>query len=363
MDDKLKIYACSGVGDARNREPVMYEYWMDNTKSIDNTQAVNSLLISINYAWIRATRLQGLSKEQCIKELCKVDFYTVCLDAAKRFANQPAMLSRARGVIYSMVKNGLFNNVSMDGEQRDAYLDDLLKKANEGYDSDVQIEVSKPFAKWWKENIENLNKVGLSADEREKVSEVISGIAATNDKIPTDPIELLNDSARYFIYTFMSDAQLARLNAKSRVKVEEKRSYQKRIYNFNLSMLIKQCGSKAKVDEIIRTNIINNFGKAPEKVCDDIISGKTTINGIGSVSVLAIIAAIGSLLIEIVKIIVNKTAAQNNATQNYKKPTNADITNGLPGVNDVPSSRGGDSIIKYLPLVATAGLVVYVLND
>ena len=43
---------------------------------------------------------------------------------------------------------------------------------------------------------------------------------------------------------------------------------------------------------------------------------------------MAIIAAIGSLLIEIVKIIVNKTAAQNNATQNYKKPTTADITNG-----------------------------------
>ena len=60
-------------------EPVMYEYWMDNTKSIDNTQAVNSLLISINYAWIRATRLQGLSREQRVAELCKVDFYTVCI--------------------------------------------------------------------------------------------------------------------------------------------------------------------------------------------------------------------------------------------------------------------------------------------
>ena len=46
MSEKLKIYACSGIGSTDPQKPV--EYFTDGTSTVSNTQAVNTILARIN---------------------------------------------------------------------------------------------------------------------------------------------------------------------------------------------------------------------------------------------------------------------------------------------------------------------------
>ena len=123
MAERLKIYACSGIGDAQQSGE--YQYWLDDTDTLENTQAVNSLLIKINGEWIKATCYRNLSKAKRLQALNLVDLYVVCLDAAKKYANNPDMLHKAGLVIGAMSSEGLFSCDSLNMNERDEYLDYL----------------------------------------------------------------------------------------------------------------------------------------------------------------------------------------------------------------------------------------------
>ena len=59
MSEKLKIYACSGIGETDKKTSA---YWTDGTNSVSNTQAVNTLLAKINLAWAEYTNMRDLSQ-------------------------------------------------------------------------------------------------------------------------------------------------------------------------------------------------------------------------------------------------------------------------------------------------------------
>ena len=77
MSEKLKIYACSGIGSTDAQEPS--GFYTDGTSMLSNTQAVNTLLARINCLYIEANSLKGLSKEDRIDLLCEVDAYSEAL--------------------------------------------------------------------------------------------------------------------------------------------------------------------------------------------------------------------------------------------------------------------------------------------
>ena len=76
MADKLKIYACSGIGDTG--ESRIFDYWTDNTQTVSNTQAVNTLLALIN---MRVAEVGSLSLTQDEQAEClnDIDLYAISL--------------------------------------------------------------------------------------------------------------------------------------------------------------------------------------------------------------------------------------------------------------------------------------------
>ena len=76
MANRLKIYACSGIGQT---EQGTWNYWLDNTETVNNTQAVNTLLALINRNYIEVTRLRGMSDADKIANLNDIDVYVLCL--------------------------------------------------------------------------------------------------------------------------------------------------------------------------------------------------------------------------------------------------------------------------------------------
>lgn len=297
MSNKLKIYACSGIGNAEySNTPIAY--WSDNTNMLTNTQAINTLLARINLLNISMSRLQGVTPVERIEYLNNIDMLCVCLDAAKRFKDDNEGLEYAGGVIYKMVMDGMFAFDNLNTDARDAHLDELIAYANEQYNDRTPIaNINPEFMQWWNETVVSRNKVGLNFGQQQnvrkvlkKAAETMQGIGAVNDvdwskytkndNWMKDPqlFEWLTNGAEYFLYTYFTQAQLTKLPA----VFTEKRIKQLKTYNYCKSLFVVEFGSEEEMQMVIRAGIINVFGKEPEDVCEEIASGKRSISGVGN---------------------------------------------------------------------------------
>lgn len=289
MADKLKIYACSGIGAAQAEKPVAY--WTDNTKTISNTQAVNSLLAMINGDYIKYSRLRGLTKANKIELLNEIDLLTVCLDAAQRYSGKPEKLHNAGLIIGEMIQNGLFDFDSLDENKRDNNLDELIDAAHALYGEEPKIEVSKEFMAWWSETVEKRDKVGLTEQQQSTIEEAakqIKGIGAADDAWMknADLAEYLTKGGTYFLYCYFTEAQLKKLPAVFRKKA----AVQMRTYNYCKALFVTVYGDEAAMQEIIRASIIDQYGETAEQVCATIANtGK--ISGIGAAAAPVVLGA------------------------------------------------------------------------
>lgn len=300
MSNKLKIYACSGIGNAEySDKPIAY--WTDNTNTISNTQAINTLLARINLLNISVSRLQGVTPEQRIEYLNNIDMLCVCLDAAKRFKDDNEGLEYAGGVIYKMMSDDMFAFDNLNTDARDTHLDELIAYANEQYNDRTPIaNINPEFMQWWNETVVSRNKVGLNFGQQQnarralkKAAETIKGIGA-NDvwKSNEELAEMLTNSGTYFLYTYFTADQLKKL---PRI-FAERRINQLETYNYCKSMFVGIFGSEDEMQDIIRAGIILEFKEEPESVCEDIVSGKRQISGIGSLTVTAIVTIVTAVL-------------------------------------------------------------------
>lgn len=284
MSDKLKIYACSGIGETDGQEQQVLQFWTDGTNTVSNTQAVNGLLAKINLAHIQATRQQGLSKGDKINLLCDVDMLSVALEAAKHFATDNDGLHRAGEVISHMINEGAFEFENTDSQARENHLDDLIDKFYAIHnDGEPLSNISPDFMDWWKINVEQRNKVGLNFGQQQNVrkalKKAVSGIGEIDPrwKENEDLANYLLNGATYFLYTYFTDAQLAKLPAAFKVK----RKGQLRIYNYCKALFVEQYGTEEDMQSIIRAGIIGELGDEPEIICNDVIMGKRKISGVG----------------------------------------------------------------------------------
>lgn len=300
MSNKLKIYACSGVGNAEHSNTPI-AYWTDNTNTISNTQAINTLLARINLLNISMSRLQGVTPGQRIEYLNNIDMLCVCLDAAKRFKDDSEGLEYAGGVIYKMVVDGMFEFDNLNTNTRDTHLDELIAYANEQYNDRTPIaNINPEFMQWWNETVVSRNKVGLNFVQQQnarralkKSAETIKGIGASDAwKSNEELAEMLTNSGTYFLYTYFTADQLKKL---PRI-FAERRINQLKTYNYCKSMFVGIFGSEEEMQDVIRAGIINEFGEEPESVCEDVVSGKRQISGISSLTVTAIVTIVTAVL-------------------------------------------------------------------
>lgn len=302
MSDKLKIYACSGIGETDGQEQQVLQFWTDGTNTVSNTQAVNGLLAKINLAHIQATRQQGLSKGDKINLLCDVDMLSVALEAAKHFATDNDGLHRAGEVISHMINEGAFEFENTDSQARENHLDDLIDKFYAIHnDGEPLSNISPDFMDWWKINVEQRNKVGLNFGQQQNVrkalKKAVAGIGEIDPrwKENEDLANYLLNGATYFLYTYFTDAQLAKLPAAFKVK----RKGQLRIYNYCKALFVDQYGTEEDMQSIIRAGIIGELGGDPEQVCADMLAKQT--KGTGSITTAIVITV--KELIQIITII------------------------------------------------------------
>lgn len=363
MADKLKIYACSGIGDVNTDET--YNYWTDNTDTLNNTRAVNSLLISINGAWIRASRFTGLTEAQRIDYLNEVDLYVVCLKAAQQFAQQPEMLHHAGVVIGAMLHDGLFAFDTTNSKQRDAHLDELLATAQTAYYSNEQYVSYPEWVDWWKKNVEDLNKDTFNKDQKSVIRETIAGIG---DAETDNALKMLYDAGTYYLCTYFTKAQLNKLPGKNRAIIEKRVQYQKQVYNYNLSYCVKVCGSAAKVREICTQRVEARFGKPVNEIIDDMVKNGGKVSGVGVLSeaaVTTIICAIITGIIQIVLALIAKAASQAATTSSgtYQRPTAQVVRDGQLQNGDIPESNNGlQKAADFIPFLAIGAAAWYLMS-
>lgn len=328
MSDKLKIYACSGIGETDGQEQQVLQFWTDGTNTVSNTQAVNGLLAKINLAHIQATRQQGLSKGDKINLLCDVDMLSVALEAAKHFATDNNGLHRAGEVISHMINEGAFEFDNTDSQARENHLEDLIDKFYAIHnDGEPLSNISPDFMDWWKINVEQRNKVGLNFGQQQNVrkalKKAVAGIGEIDPrwKENEDLANYLLNGATYFLYTYFTDAQLAKLPA----AFKEKRKGQLRIYNYCKALFVDQYGTEEDMQSIIRAGIIGEMGIEPEQVCVNLLTtgkakGASGFEFLGLVGVEAVkmlitfIAVLGAIVVAIVKAVC-ETVYKSNAAK------------------------------------------------
>ena len=368
MASKLKIYACSGIGAVKSET---YNYWTDNTNTLSNTQAVNTLLANINLNLAELENLE-LGREDVIRKLNEIDFYVVCLHAAQSYSDD---LEHAKDVIGRMIELDLFNCQETENTERDEHLDETLNTFEVWMGIEMPSQYSADgFRTWFDENVISRNVVGLTKQQQAKVESAlsqaaVSGIGDTelNWQDNKELAEYLTKGSTYFLYTYFTNAQLNSLPDYNRRRFTLKKKQQLATYNYCKSLFVGIYGSEKEMQQIIRAGIIGRFKDSPEQVCADIAAGKRNVEGIGLATeiIVAIIGAAVSVTLAIIdaicKAVANSKASQYAAIDEKAIESscpNEEDYDGLLGESASASSKGG----SVLPIILAAGAGLYFLT-
>lgn len=288
MANKLKIYACSGIGDAGEQRG--YSYWMDNTNTISNTQAVNTLLSLINLKYSEIQYLRNITDDEINKNLNAIDLYSVSLMYAESMSNNIDGLKHAGQVIGTLYANGLFNYDSIDENERDLHLDEIFDKVSKAMqDNEMPLAPADDFVKWWNSTIIERNKVGLTDRQQSAITEAMKdGKIGASWQDNKELAQYLNNAGDYFLYTYFTDEQVNQL---PRV-FKTKRKQQKKVYNYCLPLFETTSGDKSQMDRIIRAKLVERYGEQPETICQLIVDGKIDVSGIGEAVTVTMVGTI-----------------------------------------------------------------------
>ena len=327
MSDKLKIYACSGIGDTPEDRKKPIGYYTDGTNTLESTQAVNTLLAKINTCRIEAQRLQTLTAAERKDALDEMDVYSVGLVAARQYAKDSVKLGRAGLAIGSMISAGDFAyDTFVHGERQD-HLDHLIEKMHELVNGDEQLQGDPEFTQWWTANVIERNKVGTDFAQRMAIHKAIKarklqpkqkGAGAVDESWQDDEelSKYLCDGGTYFLYLFFTDKQLAKLPEGNRRIFKAKARGQQDTYDYCKATFVGIYGSEEEMVDIIRAGIIDRFGDTPEQVCQDIADGKRNAEegvGIATEIIVALITLISGLLIALIEKVCDAIAKKNQA--------------------------------------------------
>lgn len=368
MSEKLKIYACSGIGVTTPKVK-----FNTNGNTVSNTQAVNTLLVKMNSKLIEAKRLRGLSKEEKIAALNDADFFYVAAELAKKYKNDEAMLLRAGYVMATLSEAGMFDCNTLNETEREEHLKAAMQEALWAMDDDNGYHNDPEWMAWWQLNVMDRNKTGLNFGQQQIVRKILRDELAAMQKnindfsdavkgvgeVDTawmeneDISEYLLHGSEYFLYTYLSDDQIYHLPS----VFKDKKAKQMRTYNYCKSFFVDVYGSEEEMQEIIRAGIIDTCGETPEQIAAGIVTGKAP-EGIGQVeafsflglvgkeaveALIAIIAAVASIVTAIITSICSMVAQTNIAK--YGALDKKVVDSSVPDADDWEGiSLGGGTI-------------------
>ena len=367
MANKLKIYACSGVG---NTQRSGYDYWTDNTNSLANTQAVNTLLAKINLLYSEVENLAYLTDAQVVERLNSIDCLCVCLVAAQDYAQHYTHLEKAGAVIGSMLADGLFQSDSLDNAERDLHLDQLIAEFEVHITNDIVLTENAKFAEWWTENVVRRNKVGFDASQRAAIENAlaqtnVSGIGELNWRDNKELAEYLTKGSQYFLYTFFTDTQLNRIPQAERLNFRKKRTEQRKVYEHCKSLYVGSFGSEESMQNIIRASIMADYKDTPENVCEEIANGKRKTESVGITPAL-IVTIIATIVLPVLMAIIDAIckAASNTNANKYASIDQQAIEASCPNEDDFAGLDMG-SISQTasigLPIILLIGAAIFSL--
>ena len=390
MANKLKIYACSGIGDAAEVQPA--KYWTDDTNTLRNTQAVNSLLAQINLRWSEVNHLQ-LSHADKLNTLNDMDVLLVGLDAAKRYAKDADKLQKAGAVIGTMIADGAFESASLNMTDRANNLDGLIDQMNEAVFADDETKATDEWLAWWQSHVMARNKYGLTEAQAnvaqkalKKAVKQIKGIGAVdwnkyNDGKwleNADLAEMLTAGSDYFLYTYFTDAQLAKLPKVFKAKQLK----QRRTYNYCKQLFVDAYGTEQDMQAIILAGIYDSMEQTPEEFCTGIVNAyeNNETEKIGAAGVFTFLGLVGKeaieALIALLGVIATLLGTIINAICTCVKDTNVAkygaldreiVNSSTPNQEDYDGLNMGGLSIKsvkdILPIVALAAGALLLLKN
>lgn len=384
MSDKLKIYACSGVGNSTDdaKKPFGYEYWLpEGYSELDNTQAANSLLVKINLCRSQLFHLRNLTEQDKVELLNRIVLYSLCLSFVCEYASDKEMLEKAGKAIGVLMAQGVFAdpNITLDGGNE--RIANLIMSVNDIMDNGSEIKPDAEFMTWWAQDVLAYDKFGLNAEKRNTVRKAVkqaaavSGIGDLDKNWQRDPnlSPYLNKAGEYFLYTYFTEDQLKKLPRVFRTK----RLQQIKLYTQCKTLFIRAAyGKEEDFKNVIRTGIVGDFGEQPEQVCKTIVvnGGKVKSvkgQGVGVVpltgaEIVAIVAAcltfLGTIISAICKMVSDSKIAAD-------KPISADQAKAAsPSPTDYSGTNGGgidteeDSLTPLLLIGGVAAVALFMMD-
>lgn len=373
MDNRLKIYACSGLSGIDSTDKKMgYGWWNDGTDTINNTQAVNTLLVKINLCRAQLQHLQ-LTNEERNELLNAIVMYSVSLYFTRAYDSNYKSLEKAGAAIGELYEQGAFNNPELTVENADEVYNSIVARINEMLETGAKPVKSTEFNAWWTGDIVARNKYGLDKTKRAQLETAVREGAAKVKGIGTaDPAwredadisEYLTKASEYFLYTYFTEKQLRKLPAAFR----DKANTQWITYDYCKSIFVGLYGTEEDMQDVIRAGIIGYFDHTPEEVCAKICSGEKVepANGVGELvwtiaSIIAIVQLVLGFLATIVKALVDYAArvreAENEALNEAAINASCPAPEDYEGLN--LSDLGGGNKSPWIAFAAIgAGLLL-----
>ena len=353
--DKLKIYACSGLGDTATKDA--YKWWSDDTNTITNTQAINALLVKINLLRAQILHLQQ-SHEERTEALNALMLYAVCLYFVRQYDSNYKSLERIGKAIGTVYEEGAFANASLNLDNAEEIYNQIIARVSEVAETGTTTP-SATFEEWWQKHIVKHNQYGLNKTERERLQaavKTVQGIGKADDswKEDKDISEYLTNASEYFLYLYFTDKQLRKLP-----KVFSKKAAEQGVtYDYCKDVFVGVYGTEEDMQDVIRTGIIGYFNHTPEEVCDKIAKGEKVepANGIGLVwtvaDIIAVITAVLSFIGGLITLLVQYAAKVKEAE--YAAIDQAAIDASCPAPEDYEglSLDGLKSSSSWIPLAA-----------
>lgn len=345
---KLKIYMCSGVGDTRDS----YAYWLDDTKTVSNTRAVNSLLARINELCAELDYMR-MSQADQIRHFNDIDILVIALQFAKKYTGDNESLKRAGFIIQDFINEGKFSLQSTNDTERGDHLDSVYAAVCDTLARGATPKVSGDFVKWWLSFVIPNNRQGLTPTEQSRLESALKNPKGVGDseaefkRLYGDIGVYLYNASDYFLYTWIPADKVKRLPYFLRKKVDKQRE----VYRYVLQVFEALYGGEEDMRRILRTRIIAQCGHTPEDVVD-VLLGSRGIGDFGISEIIMIIIIAVAATLAILSAIIQ--AVQNVLIAKYAVPEN--IEDGCPEETDWPAERKSN-LIK----IGAIGLLLYFL--
>lgn len=158
--------------------------------------------------------------------------------------------------------------------------------------------------------------------------------------------------AEYFLYTFISEEDLAQYNA----IIYRKRGQQIKTYEYVRELFVGHgYGTEEEMVEIIRNGIENTFGVTVEDVLFDIRNGnREAVGQLSATVIAAIISAVASVILAVISGVISY--CQSVKIAKYTAPTFEELEDSAPAPTDFTKNTKRKGLI--LATLAGFGLII-----